>query len=538
MIFHHLGNMLDSRGVCSKPMYEVNYRPLTPIAFLERSARVFPDRVAVIDGETRLNYQEFLDRTRRLSAGVQELGIQPGDRVAFLALNGEPLLTAHYGVPMSGGVLVAMNTRLSRNEILHILRETEAKVLVLDPSLVPDLADVPAGCRIVTLAELRDGDRSREIQRDRSPSLNSEDDLISINYTSGTTGYLKGVMYTHRGAYLNALGNAVEVELTGATRYLWTLPMFHCHGWCYTWAVTAVGGTHVCLPRPLPAEVFRLIQTEKITHLCAAPTVLIDLAQYAASHQIQLSSPLTIMTGGAAPTPQVIHDIEAIGAKVIHLYGLTETYGPSTICQWRSRWNTEPVEQRALLKARQGVADLMAEQRVVRPDMTDVNADGEEIGELVIRGNAVMKGYYRDPEGTAKAFEGGWFHTGDLAVLHSDGYVEIKDRAKHIIISGGEKISTLEVERALSSHPSVLEVAVVPSPHDRWGEVPKAFVVLKPQTQLTAEDLYNHCRTRLAPFKCPRRIEFVSELPKTSTGKIQKYILKDMEWKGANSGTV
>jgi len=519
-------------------MYEVNYRPLTPIAFLERSARVFPDRVAVIDGETRLNYQEFLDRTRRLSAGVQELGIQPGDRVAFLALNGEPLLTAHYGVPMSGGVLVAMNTRLSRNEILHILRETEAKVLVLDPSLVSDLADVPAGCRIVTLAELRDGDRSREIQRDRSPSLNSEDDLISINYTSGTTGYLKGVMYTHRGAYLNALGNAVEVELTGATRYLWTLPMFHCHGWCYTWAVTAVGGTHVCLPRPLPAEVFRLIQTEKITHLCAAPTVLIDLAQYAASHQIQLSSPLTIMTGGAAPTPQVIHDIEAIGAKVIHLYGLTETYGPSTICQWRSRWNTEPVEQRALLKARQGVADLMAEQRVVRPDMTDVNADGEEIGELVIRGNAVMKGYYRDPEGTAKAFEGGWFHTGDLAVLHSDGYVEIKDRAKHIIISGGEKISTLEVERALSSHPSVLEVAVVPSPHDRWGEVPKAFVVLKPQTQLTAEDLYNHCRTRLAPFKCPRRIEFVSELPKTSTGKIQKYILKDMEWKCANSGTV
>jgi fatty-acyl-CoA synthase len=514
-------------------MQDVNYRPLTPITFLERSARVFPDRTAVVDGERRLTYREFFDRTQRLTAFVQELGIKPGDRVAFLALNGEPLLAAHYAVPMSGGVLVAMNTRLARNEILHILHETEAKMLFVDPSLAPDLSGVPASCRIITL-----GEEMGKTGPDPVFSVADENDLISLNYTSGTTGYLKGVMYTHRGAYLNALGNAVEVELTGATRYLWTLPMFHCHGWCYTWAVTAVGGTHVCLPRPLPAEVFRLIPTEKITHLCAAPTVLIDLAQYAASHQIRLSSPLTIMTGGAAPTPQVIHDIEGIGAKVIHLYGLTETYGPSTICQWRSRWDTEPVEQRALLKARQGVADLMAEQRVVRPDMTNVNADGEEIGELVIRGNAVMKGYYRDPQATANAFEGGWFHTGDLGVLHSDGYVEIKDRAKHIIISGGEKVSTLEVERAVSSHPGVLEVAVVPSPHERWGEVPKAFVVLKPQTQLTAEDLYNHCRAHLAPFKCPRRIEFVNELPKTSTGKIQKYILKDMEWKSANSGAV
>jgi len=527
----------------------VNYQPLTPITFLERSARVFPDRTAVVDGETRLSYREFLDRARRLAAGLQELGIKPGDRVAFLALNSEPLLAAHYAVPMSGGVLVAMNTRLARHEILHILRETEASLLFVDSSLVSDLTCFPTECRVITLEELRDGGRSGEIGKtgsdpvfpispDRPPSLNSEDDLISLNYTSGTTGYLKGVMYTHRGAYLNALGNAVEVELTGATRYLWTLPMFHCHGWCYTWAITAVGGTHVCLPRPLPVEVFRLIQTERITHLCAAPTVLIDLAQYAASNQIKLSAPLTIMTGGAAPTPQVIHDIEAVGAKVIHLYGLTETYGPSTICQWQPRWDAEQLEQRALLKARQGVGDLMAEQRVVRPDMTDVHADGEEIGELVIRGNTVMKGYYRDPEATAKAFEGGWFHTGDLAVLHSDGYVEIKDRAKHIIISGGEKISTLEVERVISSHPAVLEVAVVPSPHDRWGEVPKAFVVLKPQTQLIAEDLFNHCRERLAAFKCPRRIEFVNDLPKTSTGKIQKYILKEMEWKRANTGTV
>jgi acyl-CoA synthetase (AMP-forming)/AMP-acid ligase II len=513
-------------------MHAVNYRPLTPVTFLERSARVFPDRVAVVDGETRLTYREFFERAQTLAARLRELGIKPGDRVAFLALNGEALLTAHYGVPMSGGVLVAMNTRLAHHEILHILRETEAAVLFVDPSLVAELTGLPAQCRVIT--NLKTG--SDPVFP--SPSLNSEDDLISINYTSGTTGYLKGVMYTHRGAYLNALGNAVEVELTGSTRYLWTLPMFHCHGWCYTWAVTAVGGTHVCLPRPVPSEVFRLIETENITHLCAAPTVLIDLAQYAASNQITLSSPLTIMTGGAAPTPQVIHDIEAVGAKVIHLYGLTETYGPSTICQWQAPWDSAPLEQRTFLKARQGVADLMVEQRVVRPDMTDVNADGEEIGELVIRGNAVMKGYYRDPEATAGAFEGGWFHTRDLAVMHPDGYVEIKDRAKHIIISGGEKISTLEVERTISSHAAVLEVAVVPSPHERWGEVPKAFVVLKPRAQLTAEDLYNYCRERLAGFKCPRRIEFIDELPKTSTGKIQKYVLKEREWKGANSGTI
>jgi fatty-acyl-CoA synthase len=417
-------------------------------------------------------------------------------------------------------------------------------VFFIDPSLVSNPDEFRAECPQLKVMELSDSGTHpgtipyRGIVPGCVPELLDENDLISINYTSGTTGYLKGVMYTHRGAYLNAIGNAVEIGLTGATRYLWTLPMFHCHGWCYTWTVTAVGGTHVCLPKPLPAEVFRLVQAENITHLCAAPTVLIDLAQFAASNRIKLESPLTIMTGGAAPTPQVIHDIEAVGARVIHLYGLTETYGPSTICQWQSKWDAETVEQRALLKARQGVADLMVEQRVVRPDMTDVNADGEEIGELVIRGNALMKGYYRDPEATEKAFEGGWFHTRDLAVLHPDGYVEIKDRAKHIIISGGEKISTLEVERAISSHPAVLEVAVVPSPHDRWGEVPKAFVVLKPQTQIPADELYSHCRERLAAFKCPRRIEFVNDLPKTSTGKIQKYILKEMEWKRANSGTV
>ncbi|HYR88133.1 MAG TPA: AMP-binding protein, partial [Terriglobia bacterium] len=289
--------------------------------------------------------------------------------------------------------------------------------------------------------------------------------------------------------------------------------------------------THVCLERPIPPDVFRIIETEGITHLCAAPTVLIDLAHYAASNQIMLSAKLTIMTGGAAPAPQVIRNVEAIGAKVIHLYGLTETYGPSTLCQWQPEWDTVPFEEQAALKARQGVADLMVEQRVVREDMTGVEPNGQEIGELVIRGNGVMKGYYRDSEATENAFRGGWFHTGDLAVLHPDGYVEVKDRAKDIIISGGENVSTLEVERVIYTHPAVLEVAVVSSPHERFGEVPKAFVVLKPNVDLTVETLYAHCRERLAGFKCPRRIEFVDELPKTSTGKILKYVLRSREWK-------
>jgi len=526
-----------------------NRRPLTPISFLERTARVFRDRIAVVDHATQLTYREFHERARSMAAGLSANGIKPGDRVAFLAINGEPLLTAHFGVPMSGAVLVAINPRLAPGEILYILKDAEAAALVVDPPLFPDWRELQAKCpelrRIITLetghqgvgtdlsyTDLLAGGADREV----ACEIEDEDALISLNYTSGTTGHLKGVMYTHRGAYLNALGNAVEVELTSGTRYLWTLPMFHCNGWCYSWSVTAVGGTHICLERPVPAEVFRLIESETITHLCAAPTVLIDLAQYAASNQITLGAQLTIMTGGAAPAPQVIRNIEAIGAKVIHLYGLTETYGPSTLCQWQPEWHASNFEEQVALKARQGVADLMVEQRVVRDDMTDVEPNGKEVGEIVIRGNALMKGYYRDPEATQHAFRGGWFHTGDLAVLHSDGYMEVKDRAKDIIISGGENVSTLEVERVIYTHPAVLEVAVVSSPHQRFGEVPKAFVVLKPDAALSTETLHAYCRERLAGFKCPRRIDFVNELPKTSTGKIQKYILREREWNNHCNG--
>ena len=530
---------------------QANHRPLTPVSFLERTARVFPSRTAVVDHNTRLTYRELHERARCMAAGLETAGIKPGDRLAFLAMNGEPLLTAHFGVPMCGAVLVAINPRLARREILYILNDAGAAALVVDAGLFGNLDQLRKECpelrTVVTVGNARaigaDLTYTELLGRGNARGVGyeiaDEDALISLNYTSGTSGHLKAVMYTHRGAYLNALGNALEVELTFSARYLWTLPMFHCNGWCYPWAVTAVAGVHVCLERPVPADVFRLIETEYITHLCAAPTVLIDLAQYAASNQIRLTTPLTIMTGGASPAPQVIRNIETIGAKVIHLYGLTETYGPSTFCQWQQQWSALPFDEQATLKARQGVADLMVEQRVVREDMTDVEPNGKEVGELVLRGNALMKGYYGDSEATQTAFRGGWFHSGDLAVIHPDGYVEIKDRAKDIIISGGENVSTLEVERVIYTHPAVLEVAVVASPHERFGEVPKAFVVLKPNADLTTEALFAYCRERLAGFKCPKRMEFVEQLPKTSTGKIQKYVLREQELmtqRGNNDG--
>lgn len=508
-----------------------NHQQLTPLSFLARSARVFPNRIAVVDHERRFTYRDLLARGRCLAAGLEASGVVPGDRVAFLAMNGEPLLTAHFGVPMSGAVLVAINTRLARRDIKYILNHSGASALIVDPALLPDRSWLGSECHelraIIALGTEYEDFLARGMRGEASFELCDEDALISLNYTSGTTGHLKGVMYTHRGAYLNALGNVVEVELTSAARYLWTLPMFHCNGWGYPWAVTAVGGAHICLERPIPADVFRLIETERITHLCAAPTVLIDLAHYASSNQLTLAKPLTIMTGGAAPAPQVIRNIESIGAKVIHLYGLTETYGPATICQWQAEWDALPSEKQATLKARQGVGDLMVEQRVLREDGSEVERNGKEIGEIVIRGNAIMKGYYRDQQATDHAFRGGWFHTGDLAVVYADGYVEVKDRAKDVIVSGGENISSVEVESVIYTHPAVLEVAVVPTPHERFGEVPKAFVVLRPGAELTTYTLYTYCRERLASFQCPKTIEFIDQLPKTPTGKIQKFLLRN-----------
>jgi fatty-acyl-CoA synthase len=339
-------------------------------------------------------------------------------------------------------------------------------------------------------------------------------------------------MYTHRGAYLNALGELIETKMTSDSRYLWTLPMFHCNGWCYPWAVTAIGGTHVCLRKFDAGEAWRLVKAHGVTHFCGAPTVLIAIANHPDVPAERLSHPLIVSVAAAPPSPQIIAQMEGLGAEIVHVYGLTEVYGPYTVCEWQPHWNELPLEERSRVKARQGVGYLVADDaRVVDEAMRDVPADGETLGEVIMRGNNTMKGYFNDPEATERAFRGGWFHSGDLGVMHPDGYIELRDRAKDIIISGGENISTIEVERALYAHPAVLEVAVIGVPDDYWGETPKAFVTLRPGAEASAEELIAHCQARLARFKCPKSIEF-GDLPKTSTGKIQKFILRERAWAG------
>jgi fatty-acyl-CoA synthase len=465
---------------------------------------------------------------RRLAVALQKAGIERGDRVAFLAPNVTELLEAHFGVPRAGAVLVAINTRLMPEEVAYILEHSGARILVAHESLVHLVKDAAVE-RILVCG---DGGDYEEFLASAGPGepedrLEAEDDTISVNYTSGTTGRPKGVMYTHRGAYLNALSAALHAKLDSRSVYLWTLPMFHCNGWCFTWGVTAVGATHVCLPKVDPALVWQLIEKEGITHLNGAPTVLVMLTADAAAKP--LSKPVQITTAGAPPPPAVIERTEALGFRINHVYGLTETYGPITICEWNPDWDGLTVEQRARLKARQGLhyvtADLV---RVVDPELRDVPADGETLGEVVMKGNNVMKGYFADEAGTADAFRGGWFHSGDIGVMHPDGYIELRDRAKDIIISGGENISTIEVEQALVRHPHVLEAAVVAIPHEKWGERPKGFVTLRPGATLTAEELIAFARETLPGFKAPDEIEF-GDLPKTSTGKVKKYELRERE---------
>lgn len=519
----------------------VHIKQLDPLDFLERSAAVFRAKVAVVDGETRRTYPELLDRVRRFADVLQSQGVRSGDRVAVLSPNTSALLEAHYAVPLAGGVLCALNIRLAVEEIQYILGHCGATLLVYDAQFDDFVAQLrPAISTIrVSVGDVRDPERDYEtLLANADPTRVTraafdEETLLSINYTSGTTGQPKGVMYTHRGAYLNAMAEVFHANLRPTSVYLWTLPMFHCNGWVFPYAVTAAGATHVCLPRIDPALIFALIEREGVTHLCAAPTVLIALAN--APTAAKFTRPLSVTTAGAPPSPTLIAQFEGLGATITHVYGLTETYGPITVCEWQSPlWDGASLEERARFKSRQGVAMVTmdaADVRVVDSQLRDVPPDGLTHGEIVMRGNNVMKGYYDDPEATEKSFAGGWFHSGDVAVRHPDGYIEILDRAKDVIISGGENISTVQVEKAISQHPAVLECAVVSSPDLKWGEVPKAFVTLKPGATLSAPDLIAFLRDHIAAFKIPRAIDF-GDLPKTSTGKIQKFVLREREWAG------
>ena len=522
----------------------LNLRRLSPVDFLERSASVFREKLAVVDGGHRRTYPELLERVYRLTHVLQDLGVRDGERVAFLTKNESPLLEAHFAVPLAGAILCALNVRLVANEIEYIVDHCGASVIVYDAEFAPLLAGVGSQVRRVRVGGALEAGDLGEYEALLAAALSAhvenpvtdEDATISINYTSGTTGLPKGVMYTHRGAYQSALAEVFHANLRPESVYLWTLPMFHCNGWCYPWAVTAAGATHVCLPKVDPARIFELIESEGVSHLCGAPTVLIAIANH--SEVRPFKRPIQIITAGAPPAPTTISQIESLGATITHFYGLTETYGPITVCVWQSQWNGLSPQERARLKARQGFGMITVganDVRVVRIDddgtLVDVPRNAATQGEIVMRGNNVMKGYYRDPEATARASAGGYFHSGDIAVCHPDGYIEIQDRSKDVIISGGENISTVQVEMALLEHPDVLECAVVAKPDPKWGEVPKAYVTLKPGHEVSAEALIAHCRTLLPGFKVPKAIEF-SELPKTSTGKIQKFILREREWSG------
>lgn len=507
---------------------------LTPLDFLARSASVHRDRIALVEGSERFPYSEFNRRIHKLASALRRLGISPGDRVAVLAPNTRAALEPHFAVPLLGAILVMLNIRLQAGELAWILNHCGAKALLADPQFLPVLD--PVGSELRALTYITDDYEALLAQGEfplADPPPPEEDGMICINYTSGTTGFPKGVMFTHRGAYLNALGEVIEHGLSSRSVFLWTVPLFHCNGWCFSWAVTAAGGRNICLRQVDPVKIVELIQQEGVTHLCGAPVVVGSLTQYCAGNGIRFEHGLKIVTAGAPPSPAVIRAAEAIGADVAHAYGLTETYGPHSICAWHEEWDALSTDERARLKARQGVPYLIAgtDMRVVDENMRDVPADGNTMGEVVMRGNNVMLGYYDNPEATEESFRGGWFHSGDLAVMHPDGYIEVRDRKKDIVISGGENISSIEVEKVLYEHPAVMEAAIIAIPDEKWGEVPEAHVMLKDGYALTGDELIEFCRARLAHFKCPKQVEF-GPLPKTATGKIRKTELRKSAWAG------
>jgi fatty-acyl-CoA synthase len=507
---------------------------LNPVDFLRRSAYLYPDKVAVVDGDRRYSYRELAERSWRLANALRSAGLGKGDRVATLLFNSATMLEAHFGVPAAGGVLVAVNNRLSSAEVGYILRHSGARFLLLDARLEA-LAEPASldGVTVIRRTGAGEADPYEEFLAAASPEmpaswLEHEEETISINYTSGTTGRPKGVQYTYRGAYLNALSEVIVAGLSTDSVYLWTLPMFHCNGWCFPWAVTAVGARHVTIPAVDPERVWELIDGEGVTHYNGAPTVQLMVLNHPRAHR--LDRPVTAMVAAAPPSPTLFARMSDLNFRVVHVYGLTETYGPVTMCPEQEEWRELPLEQRARYLARQGQAyptsDLV---RVVDDQMNDVPRDGTTMGEVVMRGNNVMSGYFDDEAATAKAFAGGWFHSGDLAVWHPDGNIELRDRGKDVIISGGENISSIEVEQAISAHPAVLECAVIGIPHPHWGERPKAFVTLNEGAAATPEEIIAFCRDRLAHYKCPDAIAF-GPLPKTSTGKIQKFVLREQEW--------
>jgi len=522
-----------------------NFQPLTPLTLLERAASVFPDRTAIVHGPLRRTYAEFHARSRRLASALAQRGIVRGDTVAAILANTPAMLECHYGVPMCGGVLNTLNTRLDAAALAFMLDHGEAKVLIVDREFSTLMTQALALAKVKPLVIDYDdpeyagpGERIGESEYEAfvaagDPAFQrvgprDEWDAIALNYTSGTTGDPKGVVYHHRGANLLAVGNVVTADMGRHPVYLWTLPMFHCNGWCFPWSISVKAGTHVCLRQVRAKLMYDLIAEHGVTHLCGAPIVMQILLNATEAERRPLPHLVRFFTAAAPPPAAVLAAMREAGFEVTHLYGLTETYGPSVVNDWKSEWDALEAQHQAALKSRQGVRYHALEGLdVMDPEtMTPVPADGETMGEVMFRGNVVMKGYLKNPKSTEAAFAGGWFHSGDLGVKHPDGYVQLRDRSKDIIISGGENISSIEVEDALFQHPSVALAAVVARPDEKWGETPCAFVELRPGATATAEELIAWCQGRLAKYKCPRHVVF-AEIPKTSTGKVQKFALRE-----------
>jgi fatty-acyl-CoA synthase len=521
-----------------------NFTPLTPLSFIERTARVFPDRTAVIHGETQRTWADTYQRCIKLAAALNNRGIRKGDTVAMMLPNVPAALEAHFGVPMCGAVLNALNIRLDAKTIAFILDHGEAEILLTDKEFSDTIKKALSLCKSKPLvidvedALFPDGELLGEIEYEAFLAEGNanyewqypenEWDAISLNYTSGTTGNPKGVVFHHRGAALNSLGNIMAWTMPQLPTYLWTLPMFHCNGWCFPWTVTALAGIHVCLRKTEPGPIYDAIINHEVTHMCGAPIVMGMLVNASSQEKRSLPHLVKMLTAGAAPPAAILEQIERLNFDVTHAYGLTECYGPGVVCEWHPEWDELPATEKFAKKARQGVPYLvMQDLAVMDPEtMQKTPADSETMGEVFMRGNNVMKGYLKNEKATVEAFLGGWFHTGDLGVMHPDGYIELKDRSKDIIISGGENISTIEIESVLYQHPAVAEAAIVAKPDEKWGETPCAFVSLKEEAEATEEELIQFCRDNLAHFKCPKKVVF-TELPKTSTGKIQKFILRE-----------